>query len=115
MTSANPSAAVNEVSFHPVASVSELAEGEMKHVSVGKRSIALYNIGGRFYATDAFCTHGHALLTEGYIDGALVECPMHGGTFEVASGKAVGQPCATPLATYPVRVDGASISVGLRD
>lgn len=106
---------MSEVSFHPVASVSELAEGEMKQVSVRNRTIALYNLDGRFYATDAFCTHGHALLTEGYIDGDLVECPMHGGTFEIVSGKAVGEPCATPLTTYPVKVEGDSISVGLRD
>jgi nitrite reductase/ring-hydroxylating ferredoxin subunit len=45
-----------------------------------------------FRQTDAFCTHGHALLTEAYVDGALVECPMQGGTFDIASGKAVGQP-----------------------
>jgi nitrite reductase/ring-hydroxylating ferredoxin subunit len=106
---------VSALTFHPVASVADLPDGEMKQVSVGKKSIALYNLGGRFYATEAFCTHGHALLTEGYIDGALVECPMHGGTFEIATGKAMGEPCAMPLVTYPVTVDGDRISIGLSD
>jgi 3-hydroxyanthranilate 3,4-dioxygenase len=100
--------------FHAVAKMSDLAEGEMKSVSVGAKTIALYNLGnGRFHATEAYCTHGHALLTEGYIEGAIIECPMHGGTFEIATGKAVGAPCAVPLATYPVRVEGETISIGL--
>ncbi|HEY1504887.1 MAG TPA: Rieske 2Fe-2S domain-containing protein [Stellaceae bacterium] len=101
--------------FRPVAKISELAEGEMKSVTVGGKTIALYNLGnGRFHATEAYCTHGHALLTEGYIEGAIVECPMHGGTFEIATGKAVGAPCTVPLATYPLRVEGETISIGLR-
>ena len=62
--------------------------------------LALYRLGDGYHATEAYCTHGHALLTEGYIDGAIVECPMHGGTFEIATGKAVGAPCTVPLATY---------------
>lgn len=104
---------MTEVSFHRVASTADLGEGEMMQVTIGKKSIALYNLGGRYYASDAFCTHGHALLTEGYIDGALVECPMHGGTFDIASGNAVGQPCVTPLATYAVRVEDDGVSIGL--
>jgi naphthalene 1,2-dioxygenase system ferredoxin subunit len=106
---------MSEVTFHPVASAAEVAEGEMKQVSVGKRSFALYRLGGRFYATDAFCTHGHALLTEGYIEGELVECPMHGGTFEIASGKPVGQPCVEPLIVYPVKLEQDQVSIGIRD
>jgi nitrite reductase/ring-hydroxylating ferredoxin subunit len=38
---------------------------------------------------------------------------MHGGTFDIASGKAVDQPCVTPLASYAVRVEGDSVSIGL--
>ena len=106
---------MTELSFHRVAATADLGAGDMIQVTIGKKSIALYNLDGRYYATDAFCTHGHALLTEGYIDGALVECPMHGGTFDIATGKAVGQPCVTPLATYVVRVDGDAIIIGLRE
>jgi|SRR5579862_1690398 len=106
---------MTEISFHRVASTADLGDGDMMKVTIGKKSIALYNLGGRYYASDAFCTHGHALLTEGYIDGALVECPMHGGTFDIASGKAVGQPCVTALTIYPVSVDGDAISIGLSE
>jgi 3-hydroxyanthranilate 3,4-dioxygenase len=99
--------------FQPVAKVSGLGDGEMKAVTLGAKTIALYNLGGTYHATEAYCTHGHALLTEGYIDGAIVECPMHGGTFDIASGKPTGAPCTTPLASYPVRVEGDVIAIGL--
>ncbi|HWE75403.1 MAG TPA: Rieske 2Fe-2S domain-containing protein [Stellaceae bacterium] len=101
--------------FQPAAKASEIADGEMKEVVIGAKHIAIYNLGGRYHATEAYCTHGHALLTEGYIDGAIVECPMHGGTFDIASGKPTGAPCTTPLATYPVHVDGDTIAIGLGD
>jgi nitrite reductase/ring-hydroxylating ferredoxin subunit len=112
--SAAKAADTGTLRFHPVAKTSELAEGEMTSVTVGAKTIALYNLGGgRFHATEAYCTHGHALLTEGYIEGAIVECPMHGGTFEIATGKPVGAPCTMPLATYPVRVEGDTVSIGV--
>lgn len=110
---ATKAADTSALRFEPVAKVSELGDGEMKAVTVGAKTIALYNLGGSYHATEAYCTHGHALLTEGYIDGAIVECPMHGGTFDIASGKPTGAPCTTPLATYPVRVEGETISIGL--
>jgi 3-hydroxyanthranilate 3,4-dioxygenase len=111
---ATAAADTRALKFHTVANTSELAEGDMKSVTVGSKTIALYNLGnGQFHATEAYCTHGHALLTEGYIEGAIVECPMHGGTFEIATGKPAGAPCTVPLATYPVRVEGETISIGL--
>jgi nitrite reductase/ring-hydroxylating ferredoxin subunit len=104
---------VAELTFHPVAKTAQLGDGDMLHVVVGRKDIALYNVGGRFFATDALCTHGHALLTEGYIEGDNVECPMHGGVFEIATGRAIGEPCVTPLAVYPVRVEGDEVYVGV--
>lgn len=102
--------------FHPIAKTSELGKGEMKSATIGKRTIALYRLGdGRFHATEAYCTHGHALLSDGYIEGGIVECPMHGGTFEIATGQPKGAPCVTPLATYAVRIEGDSVLIGLAD
>jgi nitrite reductase/ring-hydroxylating ferredoxin subunit len=112
-TVATQAADTGALRFQPVAKTSEIGDGEMKAVTAGTKTIAIYNLGGTYHATEAYCTHGHALLTEGYIDGAIVECPMHGGTFDIASGKPVGAPCTTPLATYPVRVEGGTISIGL--
>jgi nitrite reductase/ring-hydroxylating ferredoxin subunit len=104
-----------DLRFHPAATADELSDGDMKAVTIGKKTIALYNVGGSYYATDAFCSHGHALLTDGYIEGDLVECPMHGGTFVIATGAPKGEPCSTAIATYPVKVEGDDVSIGVTE
>ena len=65
--------------------------------------VALYNVGGRIYATVDLCTHGEASLSEeGTLEGTVVECGWHFGRFDVTTGAACGAPCTTPLRTYPV-------------
>lgn len=65
------------------------------------------------FATDDICTHEFALLSEGWIDGGTIECPLHGGTFEIRTGKAVAPPCTVDLKTYLVRRDGSVILIGV--
>jgi nitrite reductase/ring-hydroxylating ferredoxin subunit len=50
-------------------------------------------------------------LSEGWLEGDQVECPLHGGRFEVATGKAMGDPVDCDLKTYPVRVSGEDVEV----
>lgn len=65
-------------------------------------SMAIYNLGGCFYATDNLCTHGDASLAEGVIEGDMIMCPFHGGTFDIRTGEPTGPPCIVPLRTYRV-------------
>lgn len=88
----------------------ETAEGVLG-ARAGGRAIALFMVAGRVYATDDLCTHGHARLSEGYLEGALIECPLHQGMFDVRDGRAAGAPCSLPLRTYPVRCDDDDILV----
>jgi naphthalene 1,2-dioxygenase system ferredoxin subunit len=96
-----------------VAARSSLAEGDMLAVTVGDRQIALYNIEGEVYATDNICTHAFAILTDGWLDGDVIECPLHGGRFEVKTGKGLGPPIPCDLKTYPVRVVGDEVQVDI--
>jgi naphthalene 1,2-dioxygenase system ferredoxin subunit len=64
-----------------------------------------------FYATDNVCTHAFALLSDGFLDGTVVECPLHGGQFDVTSGAAVLEPAECDLRSYPVRVVDGHIEV----
>ncbi len=84
----------------------EVQEGSPKSVEVPEHPVlAVYEVDGAYYATDNMCTHGLAMLTDGYQDGASIECPFHGGTFDICSGKATAYPCQIPLKTYPVTVE----------
>jgi len=78
---------------------------------VGDIHLALYNIDGTIFATDNVCTHAYALLTNGSLGSNVVECPQHGGQFDVCTGKAVCSPAEVDLQTYSVRVTNGRIEV----
>jgi nitrite reductase/ring-hydroxylating ferredoxin subunit len=90
--------------LHRVCHVSEIAEGTARSVEIGDRQLALYNIGGTFYATDDRCTHARAHLSEGFIEGDAVECPLHGGRFHIPTGRPLTPPVRVAVCAYPVQV-----------
>lgn len=91
--------------------VSEVETGGMLEVNAeGIPPIAVYNVDGEFFATSNICTHATALLTDGYLDGDIVECPVHGGSFNVRSGAAVNFPCEIALKTYEVTLEDGYIT-----
>lgn len=92
---------------------SAINPGDVLGVTLGEREIALYNLDGEIYATDNLCTHAFALLSQGWLDGEVIECPLHGGRFEVKTGKGLGPPINDDLKTYPVRTVGDDIQVRL--
>ena len=58
-----------------VAERGAVAPGVVVGVQVGELDIAVYNIDGQFYATHNACTHAHALLSDGWLEGDIIECP----------------------------------------
>lgn len=96
-----------------VARRSALGAGDMLAVTAGGRDIALYDLDGEIHATDNICTHAFARLTDGWLDGDVIECPLHAGRFEVKTGKGLGPPIPCDLKTYPVRVVGDDIQVNV--
>jgi naphthalene 1,2-dioxygenase system ferredoxin subunit len=95
------------------ASRSELASGEVLGVEVAGRSIALYDVDGNIFATDNICTHAYARLSDGWLDGELIECPLHAARFDVRTGKVLDPPATVDLKTYPVRVVDDEIQIKL--
>ena len=93
------------------ASVDDVAEGDVAGASVGGQPIALYRVDGELYATHDICSHEHARLSEGYLDGCEIECPLHQARFDVRTGKAMCRPATQDVATYPVKVVGSDIFV----
>ncbi len=80
---------------------------------VGGHRVALYHVEGQYFATDDICTHGQALLSEGYLEDHLIECPLHQGQFDVRTGKAVSAPCSIPVRSYPVKLEDGVLFVAL--
>ena len=73
----------------PVCAISEVPENSVISREIGEELVAIYNIEGTFYATEARCTHGLSDLADGTLDGDVIECSFHFGAFHVPSGKAV--------------------------
>jgi nitrite reductase/ring-hydroxylating ferredoxin subunit len=101
----------NEEKWVPVGPSGDLSEGAMVGIEHGDLQIAVYNVEGEFYATDNICTHAFALLTDGFLDGDIIECPLHGGCFKVKTGEGQGAPISENIKTYPVRVTDGTIEV----
>ena len=55
------------------------------------------------------------LLTDGTLQGDVVECPLHGGRFCVRTGAGLGPPIPCDLRTYEVRVHRGEIELKLPD
>jgi naphthalene 1,2-dioxygenase system ferredoxin subunit len=91
--------------IYSVADAADVPPGTMLHVELDGRMIALYNYDGEFYATDDICTHRRARLSDGYLDGRTVQCPLHFGKFDIVTGEPLNPPCKIRLATYPVTLD----------
>ena len=70
-----------DTGFVKVAEVGELSPGEMKMVELGTEQVLLANVDGNIYACDDICSHAYASLSEGDLNGAEVECPLHGSVF----------------------------------
>jgi 3-phenylpropionate/trans-cinnamate dioxygenase ferredoxin subunit len=66
-----------------------------------------------FFATDGHCTHERELLCDGLVMGGVIECPKHNGRFDYTSGKALGAPVLVDVRTYPTRVEGGTVYIGV--
>jgi nitrite reductase/ring-hydroxylating ferredoxin subunit len=97
----------------PVCAAADLAPGSVKSFEVGDELVAIYNIDGTFYATEARCTHATADLADGILEGDVIECSLHFGAFHVPSGKAVQAPCFTDLKTFRTEVRDGQVCVDL--
>jgi nitrite reductase/ring-hydroxylating ferredoxin subunit len=94
---------------------SELGEDEVLGVDVDGIDIAIYRTEGAYFATSNICTHAYARLCDGYLDGDVIECPLHQAEFDIKTGAVLGGPTQTPLPTYPTRIRNDWVEVELPD
>ena len=97
-----------------IAGRADVAEGTAIPVETMGLQLAVYHLeGGDICVTDNVCTHAFALLTDGWFENGLIECPLHAGQFDVRTGKGLCPPIEEDLQTFPVKVEGGEILVNL--
>jgi len=75
------------------------------------KEIGIYKVGDELYALENVCPHAYALLTQGFVDGDTVECPLHEAVFHIPTGKCLKEPGGRDLKTYSVRLAGEEIQI----
>ncbi len=98
--------------FVKVAKVGEVPANSGRVVQVGGAEVALFNVGGAFFATANSCVHRGGPLGEGMCEGETVVCPWHGWEYEIKTGKCLTNPSAQ-IATYPVKVEDGDVLVAV--
>ncbi len=83
--------------------VNDLSPGQCKTLEVDGHDIALYNVDGKFFATDDFCKHRGGHLGEGHLLGTTVTCPLHFWQYDITNGKCTSNPNGD-IRAYPVAI-----------
>ena len=92
-----------------VAELSDVPEGQPKTIKMGEgRSIALFNVEGKVYATDNQCPHMGYPLTRGTIRNGILTCDWHRRSFDLEGGGCFHVEC-DDLKVFPVDIRGDEI------
>jgi len=97
--------------WHDAGPANAVAEEATVGLSVAGTPIALFRLDGEVFALHDLCTHGQARLSEGYVEGGCVECPLHQGLVDIRTGAARAAPISVATRTYPARVVDGRVQV----
>ncbi len=100
--------------FVLVGKMEAFPEGKLRKIQVNGADVLIANIDGRIYAINNACTHRGGPLHEGELEGTTVTCPLHGGQFDVTTGKVVSPPPMKDETTFEVRISGTDVMLRKR-
>jgi naphthalene 1,2-dioxygenase system ferredoxin subunit len=99
--------------WQDVSALVDVPEDDVMGLAAAGKDLALYRVEGQVYATDNICTHGHARLCDGFLDGFEIECPLHQGKFDIRDGRPTCEPVTEAVRTYPVKIENGRVFVEL--
>jgi nitrite reductase/ring-hydroxylating ferredoxin subunit len=104
---------MTENTFAPVMQLGAIPRGSMQARVLEGREVVICHTREGVFVLDNICTHAHARMCEGRLRGTRLLCPLHGASFDIRDGRALGAPATVPLATFQVRVVDGTIEVSL--
>lgn len=95
-----------------IADENDVSDGEPFASECDGEAIALYRYEGAIYAIGDVCTHEHVRLSDGWLDGDRIECPLHQSCFEIRTGKVIeGGPAYEDVPAFAVKVEEGGVFV----
>jgi 3-phenylpropionate/trans-cinnamate dioxygenase ferredoxin subunit len=101
--------------FVAAATLAEVPDSGILKVRVEGHPIVLTSVGGEIFAVADRCSHEDVPLSLGCIRGDTIKCSYHGSRFSLRTGEPMDEPADTPIAVYPVRVEGNAVLVGIEN
>ncbi|MFO8004951.1 Rieske (2Fe-2S) protein [Thioalkalivibrio sp.] len=96
-----------------VARAGTIEDGDHRLVETADTEVAVFNLGGEYFAVENLCTHEDVPIADGEIDADdCITCPMHEAQFCLRTGEVLEPPAEDPLTRFPVRVEGGMVQVG---
>ncbi|VXC69532.1 Anthranilate 1,2-dioxygenase ferredoxin subunit [Burkholderia sp. 8Y] len=97
--------------WQAIGQLDDFTEGEPAAVVAGDKPVAVFRIGDEVFALHDLCTHGHARLSEGFVEDGCVECPLHQGLFDIRSGAPRCAPVTEAVRSYPIRIVDGQVEI----
>jgi 3-phenylpropionate/trans-cinnamate dioxygenase ferredoxin subunit len=100
--------------FVRVCSLDDLPTVGAVQAEVGGKKVAIvHDSAGDVHAIDDTCSHANVSLSEGDVEDTAIECWLHGSRFDLRTGLPTGLPAITPIAVYPVKINGGDVFVSV--
>ncbi|MCG6496682.1 bifunctional 3-phenylpropionate/cinnamic acid dioxygenase ferredoxin subunit [Kitasatospora sp. A2-31] len=101
------------MSFLRACALSELAEDVPKRVDLNGVPVSVVRTDEGVFAINDTCSHANVSLSEGEVEDCMIECWLHGSSFDLRTGKPSGLPATKPVAVYPVKIEGDDVLVSV--
>jgi nitrite reductase/ring-hydroxylating ferredoxin subunit len=96
-----------------LAETKDVPAGQARAFEVEGQRVAVFNVGGSFYALDDTCPHAGGPLSEGEVQQGKVTCPWHAADFDLKTGAVLSPPAFEGVRSYKVVVEGDDLKIEL--
>ncbi|WP_285735343.1 non-heme iron oxygenase ferredoxin subunit [Kitasatospora phosalacinea] len=101
------------MSYVRACALSVLQEDVPKKVELNGVPVAIVRTEEGVFAINDTCSHANVSLSEGEVEDCMIECWLHGSSFDLRTGKPSGLPATRPVAVYPVKIEGDDVLVSV--
>ena len=101
----------DETTLTRVCSAEDVPLNEVRRFDLNGARVAVFHLDDGFYALGDTCSHEEASLSEGFVEDEQVECPKHGATFDIRTGRNCTLPATRPVPAYRVSVENGEVYV----